>query len=82
MQACKLKPCTLRPLPLHSPCSSIVTTITGRPVRSTSRDATMPMTPGVPNRRPHSQHHAVFQPLRFLFQQFLPLALKICSSVS
>lgn len=35
---------------------------------------------GVPIAAPQ-QHHAVFQPLRFLFQQFLR-ALKICSSVS
>ena len=32
MQACRLKPCTLRPLPLPSPCSSMDTTMTGRPV--------------------------------------------------
>ena len=37
MQSWRLNPCTLRPLPLHSPCSSTVTTITGRPVRSTNQ---------------------------------------------
>ena len=45
MQACRSKPGTLRPLPLASPFSATDTTITGRPYFSTSRDATMPMTP-------------------------------------
>ena len=31
MHSCRLKPCTLRPLPLPSPCSSTDTTMTGRP---------------------------------------------------
>lgn len=46
MHSCRLKPCTLRPLPLPSPFSSMETTMTGRPVFSTRREATMPMTPG------------------------------------
>ena len=50
MHSWRLKPCTLRPLPLPSPCSSTDTTMTGRPVFSTKREATMPMTPGCQSR--------------------------------
>ena len=45
MQPCRLKPGTLRPLPLPSPFSAMETIITGRPYFSTRREATIPMTP-------------------------------------
>ena len=70
MHSCRLKPCTLRPLPLPSPFSSMETTMTGPPGLFHQTGGHDADDAGVPV-LPPEQDDPVFQKARLPIQQLL-----------